>query len=400
MEYPQLLSESEMDSETQLLCKILGQSPILSDSNCMGIDWDHFLNVLESHRLSNTVYVDGRVIPFLPEKYKAALQEKYKASQFRMLGYLAELHRVTALFEGNSISSIALKGPTLGQAYYASPTLRESKDLDILVKPSDCQKALELLIREGYVLIDTPGVSTKQQQVYTKYFHHCGLYHPTRLTQVELHWRLYFSKSDHAGEVRDIWKNREYQKVGSVPVPVLSAKDTFVYLCVHGGGYSHQWRRLFWAQDIAHMIRKEGGEFVEECYQLSVQQGAGRYVLEACLIAHLIFRVELPERIHRAITDDPQVATLVRIAFQALNNVTRSDLSQRPSWSNLRAGFQTVQRIYLLGGTRASFLVFKRLFIHPEGWQMFSFSDRFFTLNYLLSPFLRVYSVFASPKNH
>ncbi len=390
----EFFSESKMDSETRLLCKILDQESALTNHDCSGIDWDHFLAVLKSHRISNTVHIDGRILPYLPAKIKIQLQEKYRVSQYRMLSYIAELHNLISLFEQNAIASVALKGPTLGQKYYGTPTQRESKDLDILIKPSDFQKALEILIKEGYMVSGTSWGSPMQQEVYMENFHHYSLYHPTRFIQLELHWKLYSSKSMNANKMEHLWKNLVFQKVVSLDIPVLSEKDTFIFLCVHGGAYAHQWKRLFWVQDIAYIIRKEGQLFVEDCYQLSIHQGVQRYVLEACLLAHSIFKVELPALLHVAIKNDQQVSALYRISFHAIINATHSDLSMLPAWPSLRSGLMTFRRIYLLDGIKAPFMVLRRIFIHPEGWQIFSFSDRFFALNYFVAPFLRFYSTF------
>jgi hypothetical protein len=389
--------ESEMDSETRLLCKIIDQEHTLTDHDCNGIDWDHFLTVLETHRIANTVYTDGRILPYLPTKLKVQLQTKYKASQFRMLSYIAELHRIISLFEKNFISSITLKGPTLGQAYYRTPTQRESKDLDILVKPCDFQKAFDILTEEGYLVSGTSWGSPKQQEVYMANFHHYSFYHPVRFTQVELHWKLYSSQSINSSQMENIWRNLTFQKVGSLEITVLSQIDNFIFLCVHGGAYAHQWKRLFWIQDIANIMKTEGEQFIEKCYHSSSHYGAGRYVLEACFLAGFFFKVKVPGLVLLAIKNDARIATLIRSSFYALSNVTSSDQSHTPNWVSLKSGFLTLQRIYSVGGVKLLLTVVKRLlFIYPEGWKRYSFSDRFFALNYFIAPFQRLYSFMTS----
>ncbi|MBQ0083190.1 MAG: nucleotidyltransferase family protein [Clostridiales bacterium] len=58
-----------------------------------------------------------------------------------------ELEKVSKIFETNKIAFIPLKGSVI-RKYYPEPWMRVSCDVDILVKPSDFEKAYTLLINE------------------------------------------------------------------------------------------------------------------------------------------------------------------------------------------------------------------------------------------------------------
>jgi len=314
-----------------------------------------------------------------------------------MLTLVAELCRVSKQFKQATILTVALKGPLLSQQYYNDYTVRECNDLDILVKPSDVQAAYRILTDMGYGMTEVFWSSPKQRAVYHKTFHHYTMYNASNHVVIELHWRLYSSNQVDKGATENLWNNLRIQKLGGLEIQVLSGSDMFIYLCVHGS--AHQWTRLFWVQDIVRIIKKEGGEFVGRAYQKSVGRGVARHVLEGCHLSHLLFDACLPLVIQEAIQSDKRIEQLAAMSIFAMNHVTASDNNPIASWGNLTLAQKRVvnhyRTSYHLGGGEALSSSFKRFFINPRYWRLYSFSDRFFVLNYFAAPFLWVYSVFT-----
>lgn len=317
-----------------------------------------------------------------------------------MLALVSELCRVIKQCDQAKIETIVLKGPALSQQYYCDYTVRECNDLDILVKPDDVQAAYEILLTMGYKLTETLWNSPKQKFLYHSTYHHYNLYNAGNNMMIELHWRLYASNRVDISATVNIWSRLIVQKLGGVNIRSLSNFDTFIYLSVHGG--SHQWKRLFWVQDIVRIIEKEGEEFVEDAYKLSITRGVKRYVLEGCYLANILFNASLPQSVQNAIRQDKRIEELSAMSIFAMNDATSSDQNPVASWKNLLLAKEKLmihyRTTYYLGGWKAIGTSINRFFINPNFWRVYSFSDSFFVLNYLAAPFLWAYTVLNKSK--
>ena len=379
-------------ADVQQLLRCLTPQPVFRPGEFVNVDVDRFLYLLDCHRLTNVVYQYTKDAPEFPEAVRERLRMQYVQNTLRQLGFVAELCRVLRLLEEHGIEAIPLKGPLLSQLYYGDYTLRQCKDLDILVRPADLQIAYEVLTNNGYQLSEVLWNSPKQEAIYRQTFHHYDLYHAGRDVQVELHWRLNATGYD----TETVWANPVMHSMGGLPVRSLSAADTFIYLCQHGG--THQWKRLFWLFDIARIIGQEGPDFLLHTYQRAVEQGCERYVLSGCQLAHALLGVPLPPLLQEAIRQDSGIEKLAKTSVFWINAVTES-------YENPVASSQMVQlsvgrfvnayrSVFYLEGWQGIGTVIRHFFINPAYWRMTAFSDRLFVLNYITAPFLWAYSVF------
>ena len=387
---------ASLNVETRLLLQCFDQKRTLQPDDFAHVDMDRFMHVADCHRLSTSIYPLIKDNPFFPASTKSKLKERYVANKLRMLAYMAELCRVLTLLQHRGVPAIALKGPVLAQSYYGDYTLRECSDLDILVKPADAEAAYQTLLDTGYALSSVLWNTPKQKALYEKYFHHYNLYNPIRNVQIELHWKLTSSIGNAKNVVELNWNNTISQKIGGLAIQVLNPYGNFIYLCIHGG--VHQWKRLFWVQDIARIIEKEGSRFLETAYQQAVEQNVKRYVLEGCYLSYSFFGSALPEQMLMAIQQDDKISELSKIAIFTMNNVTDQRVSSVHPIAKINESvkklFYAYQSIYYLGGFQSVWLSFKKFFINPAYWHIFSFSDHLFILNYAAAPFLWAYSFF------
>ena len=381
-----------LDADVQRLLQCLIEQPACRPDEFTNVDADRFLYVLDCHRLTNVVYQHTKnALPF-----SGVIQERLKAkdaqNRLRQLGFVAELCRVLKLLQENHIEAISLKGPLLSHRHYGDYALRECKDLDILVRPTDFQAAYKLLTTNGYQLSEVLWNSPKQEIVYRQTFYHYDLYHAGRAVQLELHWRLNGTGYD----VESIWANSVTYLLGFFPVRSLSAADTFIYLCQHGG--THQWKRLFWLLDVARIIGQESPDFLVDTYQQAVEQGRDRYVLSGCRLAHVLLGVSLPPLLEEAIRQDESIEKLTETSIFWINAVTESyeNPVASPQTFQLSVGrFTNAYRsVFYLEGYRGIGTRIRHFFVNPAYWRVISFHDRLFALNYMAAPFLWAYSIF------
>ena len=379
-------------ADVQQLLRCLTPQPTFRPGEFADVDIDRFLYLLDCHRLTNVVYQHTKNAPGFPQAIRERLKTQYDQNTFRQLSFVAELCRVLKRLQEHHIEAIALKGPLLSQLYYGSCTLRQCKDLDILVRPADLPLAYKVLINSGYQLTVALWNSPKQETIYRETYHHYDLYHAGRAVQLELHWRL--NATGHNTET--IWANSVVHSIGGLPVRSLSSADTFIYLCQHGG--THQWKRLFWLLDIARIIQQEGHDFLLHAYRQAADQQVDRYVLSGCQLAYEFMGVQLPSLLHEAIRKDGTTEKLFEFSAFWINTVSETYQSPFVSVNAFRLSFarftNAYRSVYYLQGYQSICVAFRDYFVNPAYWSIYAFSDRFFALNYVAAPFIWIYSIF------
>jgi len=122
--------------------------------NLPTVDWDKIRKLQEYHRIRPLFYEACRLVGF--ENNIVARYKKFSRSQ--VLNNIAsgiELVRLLTCFSENDIQCIPYKGILFIDKLYGNRMLRESGDIDILVKPEEAFRALKLLLEDGYVFCST-----------------------------------------------------------------------------------------------------------------------------------------------------------------------------------------------------------------------------------------------------
>ncbi len=157
----------------------------------------------------------------------------------------AELKAVMGWLETEDVPAIAYKGPTLAAWAYGDIALREFCDLDILVRPSDKERAIWVLIANGCVPKGAPGAADLSGNC------EIGLTTPTGC-DVDLHWAVsphYLPSVD-----ADVALTRVHRvDMAGGPLPTFGAEDLFACLALHGA--RHCWVSLGWICDVANLVR-------------------------------------------------------------------------------------------------------------------------------------------------
>ncbi len=157
------------------------------------LDWNLVLRWAQWHRVTPLLARSLRAIrpEAVPAPVSERLETRRHASARHNLLLTGELLELLAAFEARGITALPYKGPALAGALYDNLALREFDDLDILVRVSDRQAAVERLLARGYQPM-VPGdgrgaaalVGARRRQ------HNGRLVHPEREVKLELHWSI------------------------------------------------------------------------------------------------------------------------------------------------------------------------------------------------------------------
>ncbi len=193
--------------------------------------WETLPEEAEEHGLSPLLYHHLRQCKpqILPESERIKFQLLYlrhrRSNRIRM----DVLHEILQAYQEEGIDVLVLKGGALCHLIYSEPALRPMRDLDLLVKPQDAERAQRLLVLKGF---EAPKPSLGRRWL----FHHLP---EARKEQeglpvsVEIHYNL-FGRSHSISMSRDDIK----RPLISFPIKGLTAftlgyEDMLWHLCHH-----------------------------------------------------------------------------------------------------------------------------------------------------------------------
>jgi Uncharacterised nucleotidyltransferase len=160
-------------------------------------NWDRLGEVLGRARLLPTL--GPRIVELAadaaPSRFGAAVAASIMAGQRQET--LLELSgaRVQAALTGAGIRNCGLKGPALGRALYGEPGRRLSSDVDLLVAPTDLERAVSTARELGYGRPSDHVGPNGLPLLHFALAHERG-----ELPPVELHWRVHWYEDRFAAE--------------------------------------------------------------------------------------------------------------------------------------------------------------------------------------------------------
>lgn len=178
---------------------------------------------------------------------------------------------ISKTLDKENIWFLTLKGPLLSQHIYGDPTYRDFRDFDILIKPEDINRTLQIFKKEGYQYpeFEWPE-SEKKQQITLHFINQVELVHEETAVMFEVHWKLFSTRITNWKTVQKLFhENLETVEFGGLRLNRLSLEFELFYLIVHGG--VHAWFRLKWLVDIHEILKrkeidwKKFDQIVSEC---------------------------------------------------------------------------------------------------------------------------------------
>jgi hypothetical protein len=210
-------------------------------------DWDVTIELSISHNIAPLVYwcVNQACPEIVPPAALDRLRTCFRDNAGHSLQLTGELLRLLSLFDRAGIEVVPYKGPAIAWSLYETPALREMGDLDLLVRPADAPRAIDLLVGSGC----QPEYSTD-----LRFLRSARELHVTSPAGVnlDLHWALAPSHFCHALDLDHFWSRLVTISIAGRPIRTLAPEDLLVFLCVHGA--KHFWSSLHWLCDLARLI--------------------------------------------------------------------------------------------------------------------------------------------------
>lgn len=145
------------------------------------IDWEYLIKLAKTHRIILLLYHNLKN-KRIPETIKKELKDIYTSNLIESLRLEAEREKIFKLFNGQGIDCVPLKGTVFARDVYGDIALRQTADIDVLVRENDLFRVKELLLNNGFQRV---GLS---DQYYLK--ESCHLVFSNGRCMVEAHWNI------------------------------------------------------------------------------------------------------------------------------------------------------------------------------------------------------------------
>ncbi len=255
-------------------------------------DWKYFIKLTGKHRLFPVVNkVLSAQNDIFPDEVKSEISRKSSRNLKLMMKLAGELLKLHTLFQEAGIDFISYKGPLMVHQIFGDFSDRQTRDIDILITEKNLEKAIGILTKAGFKLIDEYFSDDSQNRnLYLLRENHLRFTFPEQHIILELHWSLskYFTRF----ETEKIFEQAVTAELMGKSFKTMPLHLQFVFLCTHG--IYHQYDSLFWLFDIAWIIKNKNPGFnsvLMEAEALKCRQA----VVSSVFLAHYFFGIPIPE---------------------------------------------------------------------------------------------------------
>ena len=309
------------------------------------IDVSRVVRIARRHRVEALVAQSLSKTEAAGEIALSPLVERARATAIDSLRLARSACLLGAQLDAAGIDWISIKGPAIAQLAYRSTAIKASRDLDILVSPSQFAAVFTLLADHGYQRVEPgPEVSAAQLATWMHHYKDCAWHHPASGMLVEVHGRLFANRL----LMPSIGLNSPRQQValpGIGTLPTLATAPLYAYLAGHGAVST--WSRLKWLADIAALLRPLGPGALAELHADAALLGGGRCSAQALLLAERVLGLQLPDGMAAALRRAPAVHRLEQLALAAMKGRNETE---EVDWSGF-ATFPGQAAHLLLGGS-------------------------------------------------
>ena len=365
------MKQFPVEFQLLLLCSsyFSDKENFLAFINSHSIDWALFLALTQRHRVLPMVYHNihhwNINVPIKNDLKIASLQHTKNALQQTAL-----LLEINKLFQENNIECLHFKGPTLSYLLYQESSLRQYRDIDLLIEKKDIQKSIALLIQNGFEL-KTPYFKKEYLNIRYQLYSKDHLFEKYNC-QIELHWSLSDLFNNKINQ--SFFSNKKTILLHHQSIQILDEPYYLSYLMLHG--CCSGWTRLHWLIDIVDFIKTHSIDW-QKIKNIMEMAGYSKALDEVIELLFLFFSIEIP--INR---NTPK--KLIKNAKNLLQlPIKKSSLSQ--------GGIHVVYRQCILLNKKKKkkiSLVTKLLISPPVDWQLLPLPKSLFFLYYPLRPFL------------
>ena len=216
---------------------------------------------------------------------------------------IGELLAIVDALKAASIDVIPLKGPLLAHLVYGDATIRACRDLDILVRQADVERALDVLNELAYrPYSEKPDLTPRQEAALSALTGQAVLWRPGARAAIEPHWDLVPGNLRLAIDYDGIWQRSRLISFQGRQIRVLAPEDLVLGIAIHGG--KDQWSKLQIVADLARAIDRLSALDWSLVLARAERERCRRILLTGMRLVERLMGLTLPSAITAACADD------------------------------------------------------------------------------------------------
>jgi hypothetical protein len=291
-------------------------------------DWAGFLALMDEQGVgplaaSALLSVDADLIP---GDVRAALRERVSLGALRAGIQVPELLAILEALGAHGVAAIAHKGQALSMLAYGRTGVRDSIDLDLVVRESDVTAAEEVLRARGYRRNSPGDLRPRLEAAWRRAYNETEFVSHDGWVFVDLHWRMCPAQFPFRVGSTRLWSRAARATLEGRPVRVFPVETLVGLLCLHGA--KDAWHRLIWLCDVDRVIRVSPTLDWDEVRAFAEESRCRRAVGLALLLAHRLFDTPLPTEVLAPLAGDE---TLTRLLARVEDELATGGI-RRPWW--------------------------------------------------------------------
>ena len=214
------------------------------------IQWKIVLDRAEKHGVLPLL---TRTLTNLSERVPAdilqTLRQTYQTNLHKALFLSRELIRILDRLSAAGIEVMPYKGLALAESLYGDIALRQSGDIDLLIRAADLGRIREAVGELGYVPHQT--FSKAEEAAYLKSGYECAFDGVAGKNLLEVQWAIQPRFYAVDVEMEGLFRRAVNITVAGCAMKTPSPEDLFLILALHAA--KHVWGRLIWVCDLARL---------------------------------------------------------------------------------------------------------------------------------------------------
>jgi hypothetical protein len=186
----------------------------------------------------------------VPRNEMGFLKQGYETNVRKAMLLSRELIRIVSHLSESGIQVLPYKGLALAEALYGDIALRQSGDIDLLVRPRDFARVRNALAQLDY--LPQARFSVVQETAYLKSGYECVFDGPAGRNLLEVQWATLPGFYGVNFEMGSIFDRAVTVAVAGQQMKTPSPADLFLVLSMHAA--KHVWGRLIWLCDIDRLM--------------------------------------------------------------------------------------------------------------------------------------------------
>jgi len=254
------------------------------------VRWEKLLASAERHGVQPLLYrALGSVRDAIPAEAMHSLEQSYQTNVHKTLLLSRELIRILHHLRSFDLHVMPYKGAALAEFLYGDIALRQTGDIDLLVRREEFLRVRDAVEKLAYV----PQIrfSEAEQRAYLKSGYECVFDGPAGRNFLEVQWaiepRFYAVDFDMNG----VFDRAVKVEVAGQEMKTPSPADLFLILAVHAA--KHVWERLIWICDLARLMNLPSMDW-EWIASQARSLGVLRIVNCSMLLANRLLAAESP----------------------------------------------------------------------------------------------------------